>query len=392
MKIQMPFMDDHLNTKMFYLNSRVGVLDNKTENKVRAEYPGLRNMPLKMNINRLIHCARSNGRLSTPPKVSIPKSLTGLRRCIRVIYECSGLVKGNSLIWNSHFTREPNFDVMKTYIGQSNDDEEITKQQYTQLLTNLWSFLARTNDSDVDYYLLQSLKKALLRDTGKEKQVVEGVISKWSTEPYDDHRFTNLINKVKEKIEDIQVADWTRGAGGMPSNKVEEIHYTILMAFKEMSSDNKDDAVFRYAAYIPKGSNTPQIYQKDVNDNYVYYSFDPNCKSMKKLNKQPSTTEFYTSTGQHDDKISMASNTSNSSSGRVSRSVVGSGSEYEGNLSGGSVITLYCRRRRSKENDERNREEEEQSDGDTTTDRGGRRKRKRRVSFQRSLEEPGPSH
>lgn len=324
MKINLPFINEHYTNKLFHLNVGNMKIPQRTNNKIKAEFPGIQIMPLKVNINRLIYC-------STPPKdpptIIIPKNLRGIARGIRIIYECSGLVKGNSLKWNLLINPE--------------NQEDINK------LTNLWAFLARTDDINANFYILQNLKQTLgkLKIT---KSFVKGQLTPRISPAYDEQKITTLVSNVASRIgNDFYTADWSRATGGIPPDQVTNIREALLDEFEtDMTTATARSAkTFNYAAYIKKGTKNPVNHDADINNEYTYYRFDPNSGEARK-SATIQTQEFY---GNQDLNVNMVTVSRES----VRTPIISEENSHSSKWSGGSVITLRCKRHRSEERERR---------------------------------------
>lgn len=261
----------------FIVNTGVcdGQIKEEQEILLDKELPGMYNLPLRVNINRLIQCGILNDRPDTKSGVVIPKNLKGSMRMMRIIYECSGIMRGTTLTWN--------VDSVKKGANMFKHLGDILKEEdtYIQLLTDLWAFLITMAKDKVDFYILQSLKKALLKEKPKgaeNREYIEGTYRCLTALHYDKDVMGKLLAKLVEAIPDIQNMDFSTAQNGMPAETYERIHYTLLQEFRRLHSDGKNphSRLFHYVVWVKKTfdideADLPQARLDDVRYDYNNY-------------------------------------------------------------------------------------------------------------------------
>lgn len=298
---------------IFSLNTGFDLKDPMVR-KIDREFIGINNVPLKLNIHRII----SYRAINTPPKpldITIPKSLNGQKRLIRIMYGCAGLTRANSLIWYPYYAKKLIFDdsfteTVKQYLKNNLSlDDNISKDDvyavYVALLTNMWSFLARTNDPDKNGKLLNSIKKALLKDRlDKDAQCGREIVNshchhysiatihKYNGILYHEKLVSMLFEKVQEKLSSINIdtADWTKKNGGIPINIIEKIHFALLTECPNLIARRNPrvlDSSFKYLVWLKRGKGSMASLQKKeeeiwnaVKNEYNNVDIDDDCMKI----------------------------------------------------------------------------------------------------------------
>ena len=275
-----------LNTKV----KNIADINDEFNRRLKIEYPGIDVFPLKLNINRLIYVASQNQlrKNTRKPNITIPKGLSINQRMVRIIYECSGLTKGNSLVWDTYFAREARYwpksdeyirtNLIQKYVSDDNQQQQNRQKlisTYLQLLTDLWSFLARVSVSSRVHkperdneWFFQSLRRSMIKTRNNEsndKQFIIGELVRRKTATFVPTQFRNLIQYLKE-IElnenenddggfiNISTVDWSKATGGIPLDIARKIHYHLLgLCYSRINSSvpfNNEQDTFKYVAWI----------------------------------------------------------------------------------------------------------------------------------------------
>ena len=317
----------HKNNKISYysfsLNTKVkNTVDiNGFSKKLKIEYPGINTFPLRLNINRFIYVSSQKQiRNNTPqPKITIPKGLSINQRMIRIIYECSGLTKGNSLVWDTYFAKEARHSsnsseyiktfLIEKYVSDNTDEQNRQKlvSTYLQLLTDLWSFLARVSSSsrvhdaerDNDWFF-QSLRRSMIKSRNEpeefENKFVIGELVLRKTSAFVPHQLSNLIQYLGELTDEddnnfnIKTTDWSKATGGIPLNVARKIHYHLIgLCYSRINSNfpfNNEQETFRYVAWIRRKtsdqilSGIPDNLKEDLRLKYKNYNIPFDCASV----------------------------------------------------------------------------------------------------------------
>ena len=287
-----------------------GNLSESLEKKLDYECPAinnhLRSRPLRLNINRLIFCANPYHK-DTRDKIIIPKTLTKTSNewVLRIIYECSGLMRGSTLVWNLSFIRggEDNIDninkLMRKYLWNylNADEQENLQDTYIHYLTKLWTIFLYNEHAgrNKEYHdeINQSLKKAMLREIkGLPANInyILGHIAANGTNP--DNLIKIRKNAIKHMSNFIRNLDdkeynWCKEYNGMPSETVEKMHFQLLQFVVQKTSAAAAAAPIDWIPYFawckiePKDlpKEIPYIMKRELDFNYANFDFDDNANN-----------------------------------------------------------------------------------------------------------------
>ena len=304
--IDIPYMllDNNNNTEKYYhwqhLKTGVceGDIGKSAENKLYYEFPAINNnkdidkhrkLPLRLNINRLIFCTNPSKK-DPKNKIIIPKSLSKYSNewVLRIIYECSGLIRGNTLVWYLSFARhkETIERCMKKYLWNdlSIEEQEHFQDTYVHYLTILWTILMY-EDTFFTFGINQSIKKALLREIQGiplDVTYVLGHIAKTGMERMDfgDARL-EIVSHMNSFIEQTWSKDqtmWDKEHDGIPSETVEQIHFELLLFVlrndKQRLHGEEEIDWFPYIAWCKVDAKDLPDELSDTMKNDLYHNYD----------------------------------------------------------------------------------------------------------------------
>lgn len=357
--------------KIFNISFRTPHITKTQHNKLREYFPGIDNVPLKVNIYRIICFYVTFNRVNGNYRhIIVPQNLETDKKIIRLIYACSGLIRGNSFAWDVYNFDEDG-DTLEIFLSEYIKDKPRVEDRdrpregreltyldyYVALLTNLWAFLGRTDNRSINHDLLHTIKYRLLQNNPFQRRGnVNGQILQVKSPSYDEFYMGRLIRKVQEKLEQNNLTNewnkWNRQGGGIDYETMKKIHFYILFSFDQLLPADARVANVKYKNTIPKPTlfysfvSNPSKLKNDViktaiRTGYRNYIFNPDTcsKAFIQLGESEERPNYYKPGGAH---------TSSDVGGnvRVTSSSSSSNGSWQQQHDDDSIISLECRKQR----------------------------------------------